>query len=333
MKETTVLTNTETEKIYNALSAIDAKSINDLKNAEQETENANYDSITEIETDYVMPDINVTNKDYKDTLKDYNINEQEMYNMIDLINNYKSNIDMNYYERLPKSFKDIADAMNKFKDPSTGGKLTSKNSVAKELINELIHDTEFSATIDAFQSELSNVTIELNSEYDKMLNDAFNESFEKIEELKTTNQEQAEKILRIKKAFEESNSFDKQIEFLQKYSAKRLTKMLTHYDNEVKFFNKYINVTEVKVPDVGELLPVIKRNLPEYSENDIKLFIIAICKTCYSLDFANNIAHMAYIYKLINSIYMHKFIKTTNSEEEFLLFKKIAEAIDSIQQK
>ena len=108
MKETTILTNTETEKIYNALSVIDAKSINGLKNAEQETENTDYDSITEIETDYVMPDINVTNKDYKDTLKDYNINEQEMYNMIDLINNYKSNIDMNYYERLPKSFKDIA---------------------------------------------------------------------------------------------------------------------------------------------------------------------------------------------------------------------------------
>ena len=329
------ITDEQATQIFNTLVVEDPISAEKLKEAEEITQSEEYTDIEEISEEQFIPGmientVQETTEDTKEVLEAYGINEEETAKMIDIIEKYKNHADIDYYDALPDNFKAIADGFKNYGDPS--GKKIGKNQAAMLLLDELIHDSQFNNAMDNFQKEINGIVYDMNVEYNKLFTDAFNETFAKIDDLKVSDPEQAEKITAVKQAFEDSTKFDRQKEYLNGLSAKRLAKLLKHYDNEVSFFNKYINVTEVKVPDVGELLPIIKNNLPEYSENDIKLFIIAICKTCYALNFEHNVADMAYIYKLISGIYMYKFTQSI-SEEEFLLFGKIAEVIDSLQHK
>lgn len=324
------ITDEQVSEVYTELASVNNEDTEKLKEAEESTENTEYTNIEELPEDQFIPtEIHVeeTKEDTKEVLSTYGITEEESTNMIELIEKYKNHVNMDYYTLLPESFKAIADGFKEYGGPD--GKKISRNQAAMLLLDELIHDSQFNNAMENFQKEISDVVYDMNVEYNKLFTDAFNETFAKIDELKVTDPEQAEKIIAVKQAFEDSTKYDRQKEYLNSLSKKKLSKLLSHYDTQVSFFNKYINVTEVKVPDVGELLPVIQKNLPEYSADDIKLFILAICKTCYDLDFENNVADMAYTYKLISSIYMYKFTENVG-EEEFLLFRRIADVIDSL---
>ena len=334
-RETNTITEEQASQIFTTLIGEAPESTEKLKEAEEITQSTKYSEIEEIDDNQFIPGVveetvQETKEDTKEVLETYGISDEETSSMIELIEKYKNHADIDYYTPLPESFKAIADGFKEFGGPD--GKKIGKNHAAMLLLDELIHDSQFNNAMDNFQKEISDVVYDMNVEYNKLFTDAFNETFAKIDELKVTDPEQAEKIIAVKQAFEDATNFDRQKEYLQGLSSKKLAKLLSHYDTQVSFFNKYINVTEVKVPDVGELLPIIKKNLPEYSENDIKLFILAICKSCYALDFEHNVANMAYIYKLISSIYMYKFTECTNVED-FLLFGKIADVIDSLQHK
>ena len=315
--ENNIQNNTITEEqatqIFNTLVVEDPISAEKLKEAEEITQSEEYTDIEEISEEQFIPGmientVQETTEDTKEVLEAYGINEEETAKMIDIIEKYKNHADIDYYDALPDNFKAIADGFKNYGDPS--GKKIGKNQAAMLLLDELIHDSQFNNAMDNFQKEINGIVYDMNVEYNKLFTDAFNETFAKIDDLKVSDPEQAEKIIAVKQAFEDSTKFDRQKEYLNGLSAKRLAKLLKHYDNEVSFFNKYINVTEVKVPDVGELLPIIKNNLPV----------------------EHNVADMAYTYKLISGIYMYKFTQSV-SEEEFLLFGKIAEVIDSLQHK
>lgn len=326
------ITEDQTSKIFNTLTDEAPDSVDKLKEAEEITQLTEYQEIEEISDDQFIPGVieetvHETTEDTKEVLSTYGISDEETSSMIELIESYKKNVNMDYYTSLPESFKSIADGIRLYGTPD--GKKISKNQSAMLLLDELIHDSQFNNAMDSFQKEINDAVYDMNREYNKLFTDAFNETFAKIDDLKISDPEQAEKIIAVKQAFENATNFDKQKEYLQTYSAKKLAKLLSHYDTQISFFNKYINVTEVKVPDVGELFPIIKKNLPEYSDNDIKLFILAICKTCFALDFQHNVANMAYVYKLISNIYMYKFTEVA-SAEDFLLFGKIADVIDSL---
>lgn len=329
------ITEDQASKIFNTLTDEAPDSTEKLKEAEEVTQLTEYSEIEEMSNDQFIPGtieetIHETVEDTKEVLETYGITDNEATNMVELIDKYKKNVNMDYYSALPENFKAIADGIREYGGPD--GQKIGKNQSAMLLLDELIHDSQFNNAMDSFQKEINDAVYDMNREYNKLFTDAFNETFAKIDDLKISDPEQAEKIIAVKQAFENATNFDKQKEYLQTYSAKKLAKLLSHYDTQISFFNKYINVTEVKVPDVGELFPIIKKNLPEYSDNDIKLFILAICKTCFALDFEHNVADMAYIYKLISNIYMYKFTEVA-SAEDFLLFGKIADVIDSLQHK
>jgi hypothetical protein len=66
--------------------------------------------------------------------------------------------------------------------------------------------------------------------------------------------------------------------------------------------------------------------------DDIKKFIVVICRTtAYKMDVVRNVEDLAYIYRMINTIYLYKFIDgPVNTDDETLLFGNIAKVLDAI---
>lgn len=328
------LTNEEIELISKTVRDIDPESEARLNAAKEETETAEYVESEEMDIDENMdiPGLgmempNPTNEDYFKVLATYGLKENEMLPLISVMNDYRKNPEGNYYDRLPESFKDMALGFIRLSKQSN--EKLGKNSAARLLLKELVSDAQLNNASDEFTKEFSNTILEMNEGYDKIFTEAFDDVFSNIDTIAKENPEQAEKILAIKKAFDESTTFSKQMDYINNISKKVIDKTVARYTNEVYYFNKKVNVTEVKVPDIGELLPIIHFHLPDIDIEYIKKFIIVMCKSCYDLDPADKPEDVAYIYRMVNTIYIQKFINTNNSATK-ILFERITEVINCI---
>lgn len=305
-----ILTENEKNMVYEKLADIDSASVEALKNANEETENSNYEEITEQDIDIgdltgIDTTVYETESDYNEVFKEYNLTNDDIIILSELIQKYKNNIDMNYYEAIPKSIKKLADGI-RIASISQGMKCT-KNDSAKFIIKEMIHDAKMANAFNTFTNDLSQSVVEMNEKYNQYLTEAFDEAFKNIDKIEIENPEQAEKIKKVKAAFDNAITFDKQLEYIEKTTVNKLNKYSKRYYNEVAYFNNLVNVTDVKIPNIGELLTIIQNMLPEYDIEDIKKFIVVICKSSYDIDM-NDVIQLAYIYKMINSIYEAKFI-------------------------
>lgn len=346
--ENVTMTDDQVKQVWTTLSAEDADSTNKLENAEIETIKHPYDGIDEMVTGQLssfVPGVTeetagdptpIDDSQLKEVMDEYNLTTEEVTKMIDLVDRYRKSLhDVKmqfFYDELPKPFKDIADGI--VRAGKMQGMRISKNGAAYEVLNQVLHDAQFVAVMDQFKSEVNDAAIQINKEYNKMFADAFEDIFTNIDKIAEENPDKAKQLMEIKKAFEDSLSYDKLKETADKFTANKLNKIATRrFDNEAIYFNNKINVTDVKVPDVRELLPIISNNLPQYSIDDIKKFIIVLCKSVIDIDFKNDIAGLAYAYKLIHNIFIFKYLEKDSYEEAATLFGKIAEVIDYISSK
>lgn len=346
--ENVTMTDDQVKQVWTTLSAEDTDSINRLENAEIETIEHPYDNINEVDTDRLsgfVPGVveeaadvptSINDSQLKEVMDEYNLTTEEVTKMIDLVDKYRKSlhdVKMQYfYDELPKPFKDIADGI--VRAGKMQGMRISKNGAAYEVLNQVVHDAQFVAVMDQFKSEVNDTAIEINKEYNKMFADAFEGIFANIDKIAEENPDKAKQLMEIKKAFEDSSSYDKLKETADKFTANKLNKIATkRFDNEAIYFNNKINVTDVKVPDVRELLPIIKNNLPQYDIISIKKFIIVLCKSVVDINFENNIAGLAYAYKLIHNIFIYRYLEKDNYQEATALFGNIAEVINYISNK
>jgi len=334
----TTLTDEQVHHIYTELSDVDKESMDNLAAAKKETEETVYTSEdnTEITEEFIsgvtiseVEDIKENEEDVKDALSGYDLDNESMMQMLNLINDYKAGKQTNLYSKLPESFKKLVDNMVASENVPKNQKVAMRNEAAKILIDSFINDAKMSATIDEFSAELNTAICEMNSEYDKMISDAMDETFSKIEEIRAEDPEQAEKLESIKNAFDNALTFDKQLEWIKMMPANALKKLADkEYSNYVRQFNTRVNNNTfgVTIPDVSELLPIIKAAFDgKYSGNTIKKFILAICRTSAN---PNDLAGTAYNYRIVSSIYRYKF--TAIDEKGEIIFRNISKVIEEI---
>lgn len=325
-----LMTDDEVKQLSESLK--DEKSAEVLAAAQKETEESNYEeleyidvpAITEVDTS-----AGETEKNYTEVFSDYGVTDEEAKMLFALITKFKSGAKMNYYEPLPKSFKDMADGIRAMGLKSKAGAIT-KNESAKILLAEVVRDAQLNKAFDDFNSEMQSAVSEMNSEYNKIFSDAFEDVFNRIDEIEASDPDQAAKVKEVKAAFEDAVNLTRLKEFIASISPKKLAKWTTRYKDEVNYFNTKVNVTEVKIPDIGELAAIIFFVHPDLDIEDIKKFVVAICRHAYSMDVKNNIGDLAYLYRLVNTIYSYKFINKTDDENTSLLFRNIAEVIGEI---
>ena len=338
-----VITDDQVHHVYEELSEVDKASADNLATAEAETASSNYtaednnviEATEEIPgvnvTPASIPDIVETEKDIKSVLDMYDLKDESAVQMLNLIEEYKAGNTSNLYSRMPKQMQDMVNGFVLMEE--TGGDMNPKritakrNSIAKMLIDDFINDAKISASVDEYQSEMASTINEMNTEYDKMLVDAIDGVFNKIEEIRTTNPEHADRVESVKDAFDRATSFEKQLEFAKHTSANKFNKFLSRFKDDVYYFNKRVNSNTfgVKVNNIEDLVPIIKLGLPQYTEDDIKKFIICICRTIENTD---DLAGIAYEYRMISSIYRYKFTNIDDKGE--IIFKNISEVIDVI---
>ena len=340
----TKMTDEQVHHVYNELSEVDKTSTDNLAAAEETTESSNYTSednnvieaVEEIPGVDVIPsnlidDIKEKEKDIKEVLDLYDLDDEGVTQMLKVIDEYKAGNTSGLYSRLPGKIQNIVDGliMAEFGTiPIEPKKIRSlRNATAKTIIDEFISDAKMSAAVDDFNEEMSTVINDMNTEYDKLLNNAIDSVFTKLDEIKATDPEQAERIESVKNAFDNAILFNEQLEFAKHNSLKKFNKYLTRFKDDAYYFNKRVNNNNfgVKVIHIEELIPIIKNALPQYTEDDIKLFLICICKTIPNLD---ELAGIAYVYKMVSGIYKYKF--TNIDENGEIIFKNISKVIDEI---
>ena len=346
-KEDTILTDEQVTEVYNKLEKESENTNADkLEEGAKETEKSNYEEVTPMEnqgvgvpqvdekllkemglsdeyieelksTPNVDTKINETADDYKEILKEYNITNEDAANLFKVILDYKNDgIVEGLYNKLPQSAKKIADSfviVGKAESVKV-----SKDNAAKTIIESFITDAKFSRSVDEFNEEMNKLTINTNKEYRLIMNEYIEELYKDIDNIRTEDPEKAETLERIKKSFDDAGKFTKELEYLNHTSAKKLKKTVQNsYDSECFYFNKKVNTTDIKLPDIRGLYPIIKKALPGFTELQIKEFIITICKASYNLDVKNNIEDLAYIYKSIENIFAFRAIDVADFESDF----------------
>lgn len=343
----TTLSESEVDKIYNTLSDYDKKSEEDLNKAKEETENTNYTEITESESNTEIPGVGVTpessydlnkikesSSDIESILNEYGISDDETSQMINIIEEYKSGKTSNLYNRLPDAFKRMTDGLvmadgNPIEVSNIKQLQAYRNAAAKSLIDEFIHDAKFNKAIEEYNDEMSNMVKEMNDEYDSIMSGAIEDTFKRIDEIRSTDPETASRVESIKNAFDSAITFEKQLEVAKTLTPKKLNKLMMRYDDEVFYFNKRVNSNNigVKVPNINDLLSVIKLALPQYTEEEIKKFIIVMVRSIIPMDITD-IATISYIYKMVQSIYYYNFINIDDKGE--VIFGNISKVIEAI---
>lgn len=345
-KEDTVLTDDQVSKVYDTLEVKSENSNKDkLEEAEQETENSNYEEINPMETQGVgTPQINEealreaglsdeyieelkntpnldmnieeTENDYRETFKEYGISDEDSIEFLKVIMQYKNDCKSEgLYNRVPQSVKNLADGLVVVgKNESVK---VSKDNATKVLINSFINDAKFAKSINDFNEEMNNLYIKTSEEYKYLMNEYIEGLYKDIDRIRVEDPNKAETLEKIKKAFEDASKFTKELEYLDHTSAKKLKKAVQNsYDNECFYFNKKVNATDIKLPDIREMYPIIKKALPGFTELQIKEFIVTICKASYNLN-VNNIDELAYIYRAIENIFAFRLIDIADFESDF----------------
>lgn len=338
------ITDEQVHHIYDELSEVDKTSTDNLAAAEKETESSNYttEDNNEIKANVEIPGISVTpaniaeaiqedENDIKGALDAYDLDDESMVQMLKLIEDYKAGNQSSLYSKLPKKMQEMVNGI--LLTETHGNTLHAReitairNGISKMLIDSFINDAKISAAVDDFNTEMASAVDEMNAEYDNMIGDAIDNVFNRIEEIRVENPEQADRIESVKNAFDASTTFEKQLEFAKHTSTNKFNKFLNRYKDDVYYFNKKVNnnTAGVKVTNIEEIIPIIKMALPQYTEEDIKKFVICICRTIGNVD---ELAEISYQYRMIASIYKYKFVPIDCRGE--IIFENISKVIDAI---
>lgn len=337
-----IITDDQVHEIYNGLAEVDKVSTDNLAAAEGITEASDYTSKDNnvIEASELIPGVDVIPSNIVDTVEEsednlksafdaYDLDDESVIQMLKVIDEYKAGNTSSLYSRLPKQMQYMVNGIVASESNNINPKqiMSLRNNAAKMLVDSFINDAKMSAVVEEFNTEISSTMNEMNEEYDKMLNDAIDSVFNRIEEIRTNDPEHAEKIESVKHAFNSATTFEKQLEYAKHTSYNKFNKLLARYKDDVYYFNKRVNSNSfgVKITNIEEIVPVIKLALPQYTEEDIKKFVICICRTIGDID---DLANIAYEYRMVGNIYKYKFTPIDSNGE--IIFKNISKVIDAI---
>lgn len=348
--EDKTMTDEQVKNVYNKLDKAEFNSNNDkLEAAKAETENIKYDSITPMDNNLGVPQDDMSeisqeeaekiiskveerDTDYREVLRTYGIkDEKEVTEFFTVLNAYKKNNSSTngLYKQLPPFIQALCDNMVGL--ASGSGLKLSKDNAAKNIVDGIINDAKLNKALDEFNEELNNVTINTSKEYKVLMNEYIESMYKDIDKIEAEDPEKAEILKKIKEAFDNAGKFTKELEYISHTTNKKLEKALMRYKNECFYFNRKVNSTDITLPDIDQLYPIIKRALPNYTEKQIKKFIVVICKASATYNF-DNIDELAYTYRSIENILSFRAIDVADFESDFAkeVFGNVSVVINKI---
>ena len=272
------------------------------------------ESLKDVEIDESsIKDVKPSSEDYLEAIANYvDISTEDSEQLLNILIDFDKDPNGKYYDRLPTKIKSFCDGIR-----MNAPEKMSKNSSATFILTQFTHDAQFGKLMDDYTKDMANLTNEMHKEFRSIIQESFDDLFENIEKIKDNNPEHAEILQRFYDAFKGATTFQKQLDYLDgPINKKKLNKWLDRFDNECFYFNKKVNATEIKLPNIENAYPIIKKALPGFTELQIKEFIITICKASYDLD-VNKIEDLAYIYRAVENIFAFRVIDMVDFNSDF----------------
>ena len=228
---------------------------------------------------------------------------------IDIVLDYQKNPKSSYYNRLPKPIKDQVDGIW-FKQNRSRQKPMNKDLITNHILYNITKDDMFNQIITGLNNEMNNEVIKIRKELKESITKAYDDLFDKIEEIRKEDPERADRIQAIKDSTDKAKNFNVQLEYLLKDKPRNVRRYHQHYNSDITEFDKKANTTNINIPKLDKLYPILKAYLPKKYNNadDIKGFIVLLARSIMDMDLTY-LPNIAYAYRLIDSIYITAIYK------------------------
>ena len=331
----------------------DSKSIlgelsNEIKDAFYDYKNASYDDIedddnsnieNDDDSDFEFSD-DVKSIIYRDmikrALKEANLNlksDQELELVLDLILEYRQNKAIDIYSKLPYGMKLTIDALWK-SFPKSKQVSTTKNSLARNLFDNIIFQLKGNIEFDILDKDMTGMHDKIESEISSIIDDAYQDLFSKIDELKEVDPDKAVEFQKVKDAYYEAMNFDRLKEYVNHCKPREVRKFANRYTNACHRFNKLVNSNpfSVTIPRLEDIYELLKVWVP-VDKDYIKEFCVLLSEMITTeLDFTD-IGDVTYTHRFINRIYSFRFktMLDKDIDEANEVFGEIRNIIEMLQ--
>lgn len=334
--DTTTYAKVEADQTDETVKVIDIAT----EGTESEVDNTD-DSIPTIsdeEAKEMYDSIDTSDEAIKEAFSGYGITDEECLVMLDLLREYQETKSVKgLYEKLPKALKVTVDQLVMQSGVHREQLKVARKNVVTMLMDNFINDAKFNQIVNEYKTESNKIITEMNKGYNDLFKDAINETFDKIEEIRTEDPERAARIEGVKKAFDDALKLTVEKEFITHISRNKLNKYKSRFSNEAYYLNNRLkdSNTSMNLPKIEDLYEGLRLVLPDdaYSDDDIALFLTTICRAHMKDDYTNNINHLAYMYRLLSTIYAYRFIDLYNDMDESTtaVINNIKEVLDKIK--
>ena len=263
----------------------------------------------------------------KDSLKGFGLSDEEAMKVFDIISRYKAGEKFNIYHELPEKIQNIVRGLN-------GNNMATINATARDLLNHFINEIESDKAFVDLQVSISNELKQIN--ISQMYNDELKQNMEvelpkKADELEAAGEiEKANTLRVISETFIDSYTLKTVLHELNNNQSirKKIRKDLSRYKRFVNEFNyKYLK-SKFKIKDIK----LLEKVLPEVLKNegitvdDVKKFIIVICKVTKNMSPENIIEH-TFMYYTIQNLLMLQYVDLDVSEFGKQIYDNVVQAI------
>ena len=321
---------------------------NEIKDAFHDYKNASYDDIedddnsnieNDDDSDFEFSD-DVKSIIYRDmikrALKEANLNlksDQELELVLDLILEYRQNKAIDIYSKLPYGMKLTIDALWK-SFPKSKQVSTTKNTLARNLFDNIIFQLKGNIEFDILDKDMTGMHDKIESEIGSIIDDAYQDLFSKIDELKEVDPDKAAEFQKVKDAYYEAMNFDRLKEYVNHCKPREVRKFANRYTNACHRFNKLVNSNpfSVTIPRLEDIYELLKVWVP-VDKDYIKEFCVLLSEMITTeLDFTD-IGDVTYTHRFINRIYSFRFKTMLNKDinEANEVFGEIRNIIEMLQ--
>lgn len=321
---------------------------NEIKDAFHDYKNASYDDIedddnsnieNDDDSDFEFSD-DVKSIIYRDmikrALKEANLNlksDQELELVLDLILEYRQNKAIDIYSKLPYGMKLTIDALWK-SFPKSKQVSTTKNTLARNLFDNIIFQLKGNIEFDILDKDMTGMHDKIESEIGSIIDDAYQDLFSKIDELKEVDPDKAAEFQKVKDAYYEAMNFDRLKEYVNHCKPREVRKFANRYTNACHRFNKLVNSNpfSVTIPRLEDIYELLKVWVP-VDKDYIKEFCVLLSEMITTeLDFTD-IGDVTYTHRFINRIYSFRFktMLDKDIDEANEVFGEVRNIIEMLQ--
>lgn len=289
----------------------------------------------------------------KDTL---NLNDDEAFEFITLLNEYRKNSKMNVYDRLPKSCKNNIDSLvnEALKSGDIDHKYINKEYIAKMMINEFVNNAEINEAFIDFEKALNEIlnvptVVDMYNEHTKDVMET--KISEIVEKIKDEEPEKANILNGVKESFKNARLLSSCISIylnspkIRKNVRQADSKIRSHLSslnrlNETSKFKIYDSFMMIDALNHALIKTPLKATIKDDNINklismnintsDINKFCVLVACSCEGKD-PNNIIDAAYVYYIIKNIVMLKHTIEAKTEFTAELINNICDVIAIIR--